>query len=513
MKTDNNAKQDLRFRDIWKTDLLSGFGVSLIALPLCLAIATVSGFPPISGIITVIIGGVFASHFSGSHITVSGPASGLIVINLHIVSVLGDVEQAIAAIALAGVLIFLLGFFKVGKLSDFFSSSVVKGMLAWIGIIIIIKQLFPALGVNMKSASILDSVLSIPNIFPNINFSIAIISGISLLILIIHPILKVKIIKIIPAPLWMLFTAILIENMIKLPPEALMKILNNLIESIQFTNFSKINSYLFWMAIISIAVITSLESLLSTSSMDSLDPLKRKSDLHKDLSAIGTGSNMAFAIGGLPLISEIVRSSAKISPGGKTQWSNFLHAGFLVVCVVLGSFLIAQIPIAALAVMLIMVGFKLASPKQFMSIYKMGYIEFIPFIAKIIGVLLIDPLIGIVIGILVEFMIHSLKGFPISKRFAARYTISKHVDHIKLNVNGAIIFSNYYMSLKKQILFLSNENNLVIDFTKVTYLSSSASTKITNLMNNFSIKGQEIKIINTNHLIKHAFCKKEMDTV
>jgi len=148
-----------------------------------------------------------------------------------------------------------------------------------------------------------------------------------------------------------------------------------------------------------------------------------------------------------------------------------------------------------------------------MSIYKMGYIEFIPFIAKIIGVLLIDPLIGIVIGILVEFMIHSLKGFPISKRFAARYTISKHVDHIKLNVNGAIIFSNYYMSLKKQILFLSNENNLVIDFTKVTYLSSSASTKITNLMNNFSIKGQEIKIINTNHLIKHAFCKKEMDTV
>lgn len=503
MKTKINSKQALHFSNVWKTDLISGFGVSLIALPLCLAIATASGFPPISGIITAMIGGLFASRFSGSYITIYGPAAGLIVVNLHTVNTLGGVEYALAAIATTGVLICLLGLFKVGKLSDFFPSAVVKGMLTSIGIIIIIKQLFIALGVNIKSSSILDSILHLPQIFTDMNYSIVLISGISFLILVFHPMIKIKVVRIIPAPIWVLFTAVIIGNIVQLRANDLVTISSDLTGSIQFPNFSKINTTTFWMSVISIALITSLESLLSTSSMDSLDPLKRKSNLNKDLSAIGIGSSISALIGGLPMISEIVRSTANISLGGRTQWSNFFHAGFLLLFVVVGSTLINQIPIAALAVMLIMVGFKLASPKQFLSVYKMGHVEFITFTCTIIGVLLTDLLIGILIGILVELLLHYLKGFPISKTFTSQYTISEENDHVKLNIKGGVIFSNYYLSLKKQIVSLSNNSDLVMDFTNVSYISESAWTKINDLTSQTCRSERKIKIINTNHLLKH----------
>lgn len=502
MKNKNNSAQALAFSDTWKTDLIAGFGVSLIALPLCLAIATASGFPPISGILTAIFGGLFASRFSGSYITIYGPAAGLIVVNLHTVNTLGGVEYALAAIAIAGVLIFLLGLFKVGKLSDFFPSSVVKAMLTAIGIIIIVKQLFIAFGVHTKSTSLLDSIIHLPNILTHTNYSIALISGISFLILVVHPIIKIKIVRIIPAPIWVLIAAIIAGNILQLPQDELITLPNNFIDNFQYPNFSKIGGYSFWTCVISIAVITSLESLLSTSSMDLLDPLKRKSNLNKDLSAIGFGASAVSLIGGLPMISEIVRSSANISLGGKTQWANFFHATFLLLFVLLGSSLINQIPIAALAVMLIMVGFKLASPKEFIAIYKTGRIEFITFIATIIGVLLTDLLIGIIIGMLVELTLHYLKGFPVSKTFTSEYSISEETNHIQLNVKGGVVFSNYYLSLKQQIVALSSKGDLVINFADVTYLSQSAWTKIDDLVHNNYNGKHKIEFLNTQHLIK-----------
>jgi MFS superfamily sulfate permease-like transporter len=499
MTASKQSNKYQEFKAVWKKDLLSGFGVSLIALPLCLAIASASGFPPISGIITAVIGGLFASRISGSYITIYGPAAGLIVVNLHTVNSLGGFEYALAAITIAGFLVFLLGYFKAGKISDFFPSAVVKGMLTSIGIIIIIKQLFIAFGVTVKSSSVFGTISKIPYVFTNINYSIALISAISLLILIIHPLIKIKAIKVIPAPLWALIFAIIAGNIAQLHPEALINLPSDLGESIHFPNFSKIDSYPFWTSVLSIALITSLESLLSTSSMDLLDPLKRKSNLNKDLSSIGMGSSIASVIGGLPMISEIVRSTANISYGGKTQWSNFFHAIFLLLFVVFGTTLINKIPIAALGVMLIIVGFKLASPKHFISVYKMGYTEFTTFISTILGVLLTDLLLGIVIGVFVELILHYIKGFPISKTFIIGYSITKHSDYIKLDVNGGVIFTNYFTSLKKQIIALSIQNNLVIDFNNVTYLSKSASTKIDTLINEFPVA--KVKLINTSHLL------------
>ena len=499
MKTTNRSKQALLFKNIWKSDLISGFGVSLIALPLSLAIASASGFPPIAGIITAIIGGLFASRFSGSYITIYGPAAGLIVVNLSAVTTLGGTTYALAAIVTAGILIFLLGLLKAGKLSDFFPPSVVNGMLTSIGIIIIVKQLFIAFGVHITATSVMDTILHIPQILMNMDYSIALISSISFLILILHPLIKIELIRIIPAPIWVLTAAIIIGNLLPLKSSALVNISHDLSGSIQLPDFSKMNSIPFWISVISIALITSLESLLSTSSMDSLDPLKRKANLNKDLSAIGIGSSIAALFGGLPMISEIVRSTANISLGGKTQWSNFFHAGFILVFVVLGSSFINQIPIAALAVMLIMVGVKLASPKKFIAVYKLGYVEFITYISTIVGVLLTDLLVGIFIGIIVELLLHYMKGFPVSKTFSTQYTVTKQTDFLQLNVKGGIIFSNYFLSLKSQIIALSRKSNLVIDFTNASYLSESAWIKINDLTHNTNRK---IKVINTNHLLK-----------
>jgi len=501
MSTNNTSKKVVGFSSVWKSDLLAGFGVSLIALPLCLAIATASGFPPISGIITAIIGGLFASRLSGSNITIYGPAAGLIVVNLHAIEVLGGYEFALAAIAAAGLLIFLLGHFKFGKLSDFFPPAVVKGMLTAIGIIILVKQVYIAFGVQDSSSSILDSILHLPYIFTHINYPIAIISGISLFILLLHPKLKIKFVQKVPAPLWVLIAAVFIGNMIHLPVDGLIKIPENLIGSIQLPNFAKMNTYPFWICAFSIAIITSLESLLSTASLDTLDPLKRKSDLNKDLSAIGVGSSLAAIIGGLPMISEIVRSSANVSLGGKTQWSNLFHAAFLLLFVVLGSSLINQIPIAALAVMLIMVGYKLAAPQHFVAMYKLGYVEFITFISTVVGVLLTDLLIGIMIGMAAELILHYLQGFPLSKTFTSGYSISEEHDHIELHVKGGLIFSNYYLSLKKQIVALSSKADLVIDLSEVNYLSKSAWTKIDDFIHHTHTGNRTIKVVNANHLV------------
>ena len=502
MTEQKNTKHGLTFKDIWKSNLMSGIGVSLIALPLCLAIASASGFPPVSGIITAIIGGLFASLFSGPYITIYGPAAGLIVVNLNTVNTLGGFEYAMAAIATAGVLIFVMGHLKIGKLSDFFSSSVVKGMLASIGVIIIVKQLFIAFGVSINSTSMLDSIIQIPQIFSNINYPIVLISGMSLLILVLHTMIKIKVVQVIPAPIWVLIAAIIVGNMVQLPAYGSVTLSSDLAGSIKYPDFSKMNSYPFWIAVISIAVITSLESLLSATSLDSLDPLKRKTNLNKDLSAIGKDSSLSAAIVGLPMISEIVRSSANVSLGEKTQWSNFFHGIFLLLFVLLGGALINQIPFATLAVMLIMVGYKLVSPKQFMTIYKMGHVEFITFVSTIIGVLLTGLLIGILIGVLTELTLHYLKYFPISRTFTTRYTILQKPDHVQLNITGGLTFSNYYLSLKKQIVSHSSKKDLVIDFTGVTYLSKSAWTKVNNFINSSYRSERRIKMINTDYLVK-----------
>lgn len=461
----------------FKDDLSSGFSVSLIALPLCLGIAIASGVPPLAGLITAIVGGLIGSRISGTFVTISGPAAGLIVVILGAAEGLGGagVESGYAgyphtlgAIVVAGAIMALFGLLKVGKVGDFFPSAAVHGMLAAIGVIIMIKQFFPAIGVQPEKASILETAMQIPNALLDTNSYAAIIAIATILILMVHPKINWTPIKAVPAPMWVMIVTIGMAQYFGTDKLALVQMPKDLFGSDGFTlpSFSKIAEGAFWSAVIGIALVAAIESLLSAKAVDALDPYQRKSNLDKDLLAMGSSSSLAALIGGLPMISEIVRSSANVNNGGKTQWANFFHGAFLLVFLLVASSIIELIPLSALAAMLVFTGFRLASPKEFLHMYKIGTTEIIVFVTTLLAVLATDLIIGIGIGILCNYLLFIMGKVSISKLFTTNITSSSN----ELHLNGAYTFSNY-LGLKKQIDKALTESELVVlNFTNTTFL-------------------------------------------
>ncbi len=508
----------------WKDDLISGFLVSLIALPLCLGIAVASGVPPMSGLITAIIGGLFMSRVAGSFVTISGPAAGLIVVNLAAVESLGQgdllagYKYALAAFLVAGIIQMILGFLKVGKFGDFFPSAAVHGMLAAIGVIIIVKQLFVALDYTPEPGNghgILGSIMQIPDAFIHMNPEIAFIALISIFILVVHPRIKFKPVKLIPAPMWVIICSIpfshifdlfhehdykLIGQVYHLGPKNLVHLPEKVIEGIVLPDFGMAFTGVFWVAVISIALVASLESLLSAQAVDTLDPYHRKSNLNKDVSAMGAGSALSSLIGGLPMISEIVRSSANIGNGGKTQWANFFHGGFLLLFLVLGKPIIEQIPLAALAAMLIHVGFRLASPTEFKHVYQIGKEQLLIFLTTLITVLVTDLIIGVLAGILMQVLIHLYYGAPLRFLFKSRFDYSKHLDEDIIYLQHSAIFSNY-ISLKSEIERRREQGKLVIDFTHVNLIDHTFRTHLNELIKEWGKEGKQLILSNADHLI------------
>jgi len=491
----------------WREDLLSGFLVFLIALPLCLGISMASGFPPSSGIITAIIGGMLVSRFNGSFMTINGPAAGLIVVVLGAVQSLGQGDAmsgyryALAAIVVASVVQILLGVFKAGRLSSFFPASVVHGMLAAIGIIIMAKQIHVMLGATPeKGSSLFSTIAQIPHSFLNPNFEISIIGLTGLALLIIWSVIKNPTLKMIPAPLIVVLVGMGLARYFDLEhehvylflpdahflphheetvgPKFLVAISDNFMSSFYFPDFSKITTLEFWEAVLSISLVGSLESLLSAMAVDKLDPYKRHSNLDRDLTAVGFGNLLAGLIGGLPMIAEIVRSSANVNNGAKTQWANFFHGTFLLLFVMLFPRLIHGIPLAALAALLVYTGFRLASPKEFAKVMGIGKEQLFMFVVTIIGVLATDLLIGVGIGIMTKFAIHLLRGVRPNNMFKINFVIEKKdSDTYIVNIVGAAIFSNF-MALKttlanleqgKSIIFQMN-NTYLVDHTVMEFL-------------------------------------------
>lgn len=463
----------------WKSDLISGFSVSLIALPLCLGIALASGFPPIAGIFAAIVGGLLVSRVNGSNLTIAGPAAGLIVVNLAAIESLGGawsegnpggLAYALAAIFIAGLIIIVLGLFKVGKFGDFFPGAAVHGMLAAIGIIIIIKQLFPALGAKAKGKELYEVVMQIPEGIRNLNSHVAIIAGISLLILILHARLSFKWLKKIPAPLIVLLVTVPLAQVFKLDVKTLVDLPKHLSKSLVMPDFSKMAESAFWIAVMTIALVTAIESILSAIAVDQLDPLKRKSNLGQDLIGLGSGAALSGFIGGLPMISEIVRSSANIGYGAKSQWSNFFHGLFLLVFILLLRPLIEMIPLSALAGMLIFTGFRLASPKEFRHMWQTGFSEFIVFLVTCLTVLAIDLLVGIGIGILLNMIIVVMKGQSLGNLFKLRATVKSETE---LLISDSLSFTNY-LGLKKRIMAASGQEEFVLDFRQTQFIDHNA---------------------------------------
>lgn len=504
-------------------DALSGFLVFLLALPLSLGIAKASDFPAIFGLVTAIIGGVVVSFFAGSRLTIKGPAAGLIAICGGAITAFGGADigwhLALGAIVVAGIIQILFGVFKLGKLADFFPGAAIHGMLAAIGIIIMSKQIHSILGIDpklLKGKEPLELLAMIPESIMNENAHIAEIGIACLLILIGMSFVKHQKLKKIPAPLVVLIVAIPLGFILHIKTEgtianfSLVKI-GSIFEA--FTNgsamkgdfisrgllnadFSALSSHAgdFVMYVILFALIGSLESLLTAKAIDGLDEFKRKSDFNKDLIAVGIGNTFSGLLGGLPMISEVARSSANVSNGAKTRWANFFHGLFLLLAVLVAVPLIEMIPNAALAAMLTFVGFKLAHPKEFVHMWHVGKEQFLIFTATVVVTLATDLLVGVGTGILLEIIINLTNGISVKNLFKSDITATNYNENnITLHVNGGLVFSNI-LGFKKTIAALPEGKNVTIDVSKAKIVDHTSILTLNSTVEDYKDAGGTMKI-------------------
>ena len=442
---------------------------------------------------------MFVSRINGSYLTIAGPAAGLIVVNLGAIESLGGVwtendpgglPYALAAFVIAGGIIALFGLLKVGKLGDFFPSAAVHGMLAAIGIIIIVKQMFPALGTKASGKELIEIVMEIPSAFSKMDWHEGLISGLSILILWVHSKIRVKGLKKIPAPLLVMLMAIPTAHLFHLHGNTYVDLPNDVTKSLVAPDFGKIATKAFWMAVVTIALVSAIESILSALAVDQLDPKKRKSNYDQDLIGLGSGTTVAGIVGGLPMISEIVRSSANIGYGAKSQWSNFFHGAFLLVFILLLRPIIELIPLSALAGMLIFTGFRLASPKEFKHMWEVGKSEFVVFVTTCLIVLATDLLIGIAAGIILNMIFVVAKGHRFTELFRAKGA----VENGTLKLSGSLSFTNY-ISLKKLILASNGTKSLKLDFSGVNFIDHNVMHHLLEMKDDWTRKEKELEFI------------------
>jgi MFS superfamily sulfate permease-like transporter len=493
-------------KENFSTDAISGFIVFLLALPLSLGIAKASDFPPIMGLITAIIGGLVVSFFAGSRLTIKGPAAGLIVIVAGSVADFGGGETgwhlALGAMFVAALMQIAFGLFKFGKLADFFPLSAIHGMLAAIGIIIISKQIPVMLNVNpglTAGKGPLALLAFIPEAIANADPRGAMIGVVSLFIMLAWPYLKNKGIGKVPAPLVVLMIAIPAEIIMDFshtePSYALVHI-GNLVENLHLNvDFGGIAlPGIFIKYVIMFALVGSLESLLTVKAIDLVDPYKRKSDNNRDLIAVGIGNVITSVLGGLPMISEVARSSANVNNGAQTRWANFFHGFFILVFVLVASKYIEMIPNAALAAMLISVGFKLAHPKEFIHTFQIGKEQLAIFLVTIIVTLLEDLLIGIAAGMLLKIIIHLYNGAPIKVLFKAPVLISFEGNNYLVEIDKAAIFTNF-IGIKSRLESIPPGFNVSIDLKNTKLTDHSVMENLHHFKHEYESNGGTVRIV------------------
>jgi SulP family sulfate permease len=477
-----------------KNDLPASIVVFFVALPLCLGIALASGAPLFAGIIAGIVGGIVVGAASGSPLGVSGPAAGLAVIVLTAISTLGGSWEAfLTAVVLAGVFQLILGYAKAGFIAYFFPGSVIKGMLTGIGLLIIIKQIPHAIGWNKQ-----------------ITPGAILIAVISLLILILWDTVltkKHKIFQLIQGPIVVVILGIIFnlcyvngilpfslneQQIVSVPvPDSIQSFFGQF----TFPDFSVINNIEVWKIAVVLAIVASLETLLCVEATDKLDPDKRITPTNRELKAQGLGNIVSGLIGGLPITQVIVRSSANINFGGKTKMSAILHGVFLLLSAIFIASLLNLIPLASLAAILLMVGYKLAKPDLFKQMYKLGWEQFVPFTATIVAIIATDLLKGITIGLLVG-LFYTLRH---------SYRNSHHVKDVVSDENGKSV---HHLILAEEVSFFNKANLLttlecipanskvIIDFTN----SKSVAYDVIELIRDFELnaktKGIELVKIN-----------------
>jgi MFS superfamily sulfate permease-like transporter len=535
-----------------RPDAISGFLVFLIALPLCLGISLASGFPPVAGVFTAVVGAIVTSFISNSELTIKGPAAGLIVIVLGAMQSFGytggsdpDADfrayrMAIAVGCAAGLLQVVFGLLRAGALGDFFPTAVVHGMLAAIGFIICLKQLPVVFGQKAQGEP-LEILRELPEKILHLNPAIAAIGLLSLAILFGWPAIRGRLrpawLRLVPAQLLVLAAAVPLGRWFDLSHDHyyqfaghdyrigesfLVSVPGNIAAAITTPDFSVFTrpelriSAVWWVAMF--ALVGSVESLLSAKAIDLLDPWKRKTDMNRDLLAVGVANVAAAAIGGLPMISEIVRSKSNIDNGARTRFADLWHGVFLLAAVALAPGLIHMIPLSALAAMLVYTGFRLASPREFINVFQIGSEQLLIFVATIVGVLATDLLVGVGIGILLKFVIHAVNGVPLSSFFKPFLKVTAVDDStVQIDASGSAVFSNW-LPFRRQIeqLGLVQHHNVIVNLAGAQLVDSSVMEKLHGLALDFEQAGLRLDVVGLGghkQLSAHPYATRKRVTV
>ncbi|MBD8491254.1 SulP family inorganic anion transporter [Echinicola sp. CAU 1574] len=464
-----------------KSDVPSGLVVFLVALPLCLGIAMASGAPLFSGIITGIVGGIIVGALSQSHISVSGPAAGLTAIVLVALQDLGAFEIFLVAVVLSGVIQLALGFMRAGSISNYIPSNVITGMLAGIGVIIFLKQIPVALGSDAEVGSGFAIFSGIAASFTDVQVGVILVTAISLSILIgWDKVPALKRLKLVPSALVAVVVGVLINQvlimsgsplaigekyLVSLPVPESIEDFKNLITLPQFSSISNPEV---WIVAITIAVVASIETLLCVEAADRMDPMKRVTNTNIELKAQGVGNIVSGLLGGLPMTSVVVRTTANVNSGAKSKMSAIIHGIFLLISVLSIPVILNKIPLATLAAILLMIGYKLAKPATFKYYWNQGKYQFVPFVATLSAVVFLDLLKGVALGIVISVF------FVLRGNAKRSYYFNKEGyqdgDVIHVDLAQEVSFLNK-AAIKQTLNHIPKGANVVIDASDTVYVA------------------------------------------
>ena len=518
--------QKWKFFNSIRYDFPASIVVFLVALPLCLGIAMGSQVPLYSGLIAGIIGGIIGGILSGSQLSISGPAAGLITIVAAGITQLPSLESFFLAVVIAGILQVFLGFLKAGIIGDYVPSSVIKGMLAAIGLILILKQL-PHLSGYDQDFDGDESFIQQDhqNTFTAIENALSYITPLALVIGVVgilfqffwekYTASKKSAIKLIPAPLIVVLMGIGINYAFKslgnMEQAHLVEIpvadsFNKLFSFFTFPDWSQWLNKDVWMLALTLTIVASLETLLSIEAIDNLDPLKRVSPSNRELKAQGISNILSGLLGGLPITSVIVRSSANVNAGAQSKASSILHGILLLVFVALFPSLLNLIPKASLAAILIYTGYKLATPTLFISFYKKGWDQFIPFLVTVVAILLTDLLKGVAIGILVGLF------YVLRSNFRSAIFVMKDGDRFLFRLKKDVSFLNKPI-LKSELESVPKNGYVLIDTSKADFIDKDVIDVVEDFMKHAHLKNISVELKKSNaqdFFSQHGFDNSSM---
>lgn len=506
-----------------KSDAPAGLVVFLVAVPLCLGIALASGAPLFSGIIAGMVGGIIVTMFSGSSLGVSGPAAGLAVIVLAAIEDLGSFEIFLVAVVIAGVIQILLGILRAGIIGYYFPTSVIKGMLSAIGIIIFLKQIPHAFGYDADPEGDLDfaqadgenTFTELFNMLDFVTPGALVIAAISLAILILWEqkfMKKIKIFQIVQGPLivvvlGIVFGNVFTEGSLAVSSEHMVSIpvaddFSGFIGQFTLPDFSGVTNPQVWVIGITMAIVASLETLLCVEATDKLDPQKRVTPTNRELRAQGIGNIVAGLIGGLPVTQVIVRSSANIQSGGQTRMSALIHGVLIFLAAMAIPNVMNMIPLASLAAILLVVGYKLAKPALFIDMYKKGWLQFIPFVVTVLAIVLTDLLVGIGIGMAVA--VFNILLTNLKNPYVLKTTHDSSDKHYQIALSEQVTFLNKAQILR-ELNRIPNDAELYIDASNTVFIEHDVLEIISDFKENAKYRNILVKISSLDHLELNGF--------